>query len=287
MKSGYPNGFEFIEGLAKELSAKNLVFPTSLNVTMSIRSALSDPDSSAEKVAHIVGAEPVLSAQLLRLANSVAINMGNKKITDLHTAITRLGYALVRNVAISVGMRQLTEADPHYAAHPRINGLWKHSILVAALAFVLAKKKTRLSPDEAMLAGMLHDIGKFYILYRAKNYPDLFADESALDEIIWQWHAEISQVILESWEIPEEIAIAARDHEFLDHNHGHPGPADLTDVVMVANILGCQDKPGIPDGFNWETAPSAFERLQLNAETCIEVVKESEEEIQLITQALA
>lgn len=285
MESGHLNEFEFIEGLAKELSAKDLVFPTSLNVTMSIRSALNDPNSSAEKVAHIVGAEPVLSAQLLRLANSAAFNMSGKKITDLHTAITRLGYSLVRNVAISVGMRQLTEADPHYAAHPRINGLWKHSILVAALAFVLAKKKTRLNPDEAMLAGMLHDIGKFYILYRAKKYPRLFADESALDEIIWQWHAEISQVILESWEIPEEIAIAAGDHELLDHEHDNP--ADLTDVVMVANILGCQDKPGIPDGFNWETAPSAFERLQLNAETCLEVVKESEEEIRLLTQALA
>ncbi len=280
-----PNGFEFIEGLAKELSAKSLVFPTSLNITMRIRAALNDPNSSTEKVAHIVGAEPVLSAQLLRLANSAAMNTGGKTITDLRTAITRLGYALVRNVAISVGMRQLAEADQEGATQLRIEKLWKHCTLVAALAYVLAKKKARINPDEAMLAGMLHDIGSFYILTRAKNYPDLFADESTLDEIIQQWRAEIGQAILESWEIPEEIAAAVRNHEQSERTHA--GPADLTDVILVANILGCQAKPCIPENLDWETAPSAFERLKLDEETCATAMQESEEEIKRIAQALA
>ena len=284
MGTGQSKGFEFIEGLAKELSTKSLVFPTSVNITMRIRSALNDPNATTDKVAHIVGAEPVLSAQLLRLANSAVMNLGGKPVTDLHSAIPRLGYALVRNVAISVGMRQLTQATPQGSKDPRTEELWQHCILVAALSYVLAKKLTRLNPDEAMLAGLLHDIGAFYILTRAKNYPDLFTDEVALEDLIYQWHTEISQAILQSWEIPEEIAAAARDHELFDRVHY--GPADLTDLVMVANVLANQSTPGAPDAMDWQSAPSAFARLKLDADTCATVMRESAEEIKLVSQAL-
>ena len=105
------NGFRFIEGLTKELSSKTLIFPTSLNVTMRIRHALRDPDASTGDIARIVGSEPVLSGQLLRLCNSAAFNVGAKPVSDLRTAIARLGFSMVRNVAISVGMQQLKQSS--------------------------------------------------------------------------------------------------------------------------------------------------------------------------------
>ena len=102
----------------------------------------------------------------------------------MHTAITRLGFSLVRNVAISVGMRQLSQAHGKGRHVQAIEDLWKHSIFVAATHYVLAKKLTRINPDEAMLAGLLHDIGAFYIMTRAKNFPELFADKEVLQDII-------------------------------------------------------------------------------------------------------
>lgn len=281
MATGQSKGFEFIESLAKELSTKSLVFPTSLNITMRIRSALNDPNSSIDKVAHIVGAEPVLSAQLLRLANAAAMNTGGKPVVDLRTAIARLGYALVRNVAISVGMRQLSQSTPQGVMQPRVEKLWKHCILVASISYILAKKRARINPDEAMLAGLLHDIGEFYILTRAKDFPDLFTDEAATDEICHQWHAEVGQAILESWEIPEEIAAAIQDHETFDRTHA--APADLTDVIMVANILSGE---GMPENIDWEKAPPAFGQLRLDSETCGTVMAESEDEMKQIALAL-
>lgn len=284
METPSSKGFEFIQDLAKELSSKNLIFPTSLNATMRIRSALNDPDASISKIAHIVGAEPVLSAQLLRLANSAAARVGSRQITELQTAITRLGFSLVRNVAISVGMRQLSQAQEKGGMPQEVEALWKHSIFVAATSFVLAKKLTRINPDEAMLAGLLHDIGAFYILTRAKNYPELFADKAALQDVIQQWHAEIGEAILESWEIPESIQTASKEHESFDR--AVSGPPDLTDVVMVANILAEQPKPGTTENIDWNNAPSAFLRLKMNAETCTAVMLESEEEIKQIALAL-
>lgn len=277
-------GFEFIAGLAKELSSKDLIFPTSLNATMRIRSALNTTDISATQMARIVGTEPVLSAQLLKLANSAAIRVGSRQITELQTAITRLGFSLVRNVAISVGMRQLSQAQGKGRMPQEIEALWKHCIFVAATSYMLAKKLTKLNPDEAMLAGLLHDIGIFYILTRAQDYPELFADKEVLQDVIHQWHAEIGEAILESWEIPEGIQTALKEHDSFDR--AHSSPPDLTDVVMVANILAEQPQPGSPENIDWNNAPSAFLRLKMDAGTCVAVMLESEEEIQLIAQAL-
>lgn len=281
MPTGIPTGFEFIENLAKELSAKNLIFPTSLNITMRIRSALSDPNSSTDKIAHIVGAEPVLSAQLLRIANSAAMNSSGRSIVDLRAAISRMGYALVRNVAISVGMRQLSLSSPLGRMQPRIEELWQHSIQTASLSYVLAKKMTSINPDEAMLAGLLHDIGTFYILTRAKDFPDLFADEAVIKEIINNWHAEVGSAILEGWEIPKEIATAVADHAIIDRTHA--APADLTDVIIVADILSGE---GMPENIDWENAPPAFGQLKLDSETCLKVIRDCDEKMKQISQAL-
>lgn len=281
MASGLPKGFEFIECLAKELSSRNLVFPTSVNATMRIRSALNDPLASFDKIAHIVSAEPVLSGHILKIANSAAINVSGKKITDLRSAITRLGFAMVKNIAISVGMRQLSQATQEGDMQPKIEKLWKHSVQVGAISYILAKKATRLNADEAMLAGLLHDIGQFYILTRAHNFPELFADEAALAEITLQWHTEIAQSILESWEIPEEIASAVRDHDMLDRNHS--GPVDLTDVVMAANILA---EPGAVKALVDQGTPAHFGQLTLDPEMCQAIMLDTNEEIKQIAQAL-
>ncbi len=101
--------FEFIKGLSAELSSRNLVFPTSLKATMKIRQALDDPDMPIELVARIISTEPVLSAQVLMLSNTAMFNRTSKKIDELKVAVSLLGFGVVRNVAISVGMKQLKD----------------------------------------------------------------------------------------------------------------------------------------------------------------------------------
>jgi len=282
-RTGQSSGFEFIAGLATELSSKKLIFPTSISITMRIRQALNDPNASTDKIVHIVGAEPVLSAQLLRLCNTVAYSMGNKRISDLHAAVVRLGYTMVHNVAISVGMRQLMAGKAHGATPPVIEGLWKRSVRVAALAFVSAKRLTRVNPDTAMLAGLLHDIGKFYILNRARDYPDLFNNDAALWEVVDQWHADVGEAILESWEIPEDIDMAVRDHR--DITRTHDGPADLTDIVTTADFLDNASHAKKIQDLDWDAAPPALRRLNLNQERCTLLLKETKEELGQIVRA--
>lgn len=276
--------FAFIQGLTAELSSRNLVFPTSLNATMKIRRALNNPDLPVDQVARIISAEPVLSAQVLRLANSATFNPAGSKIVELRTAVQMLGFGVVRNIAISVGMKQLKEHQSSGQTSERMEGLWTRSLRVAALSFVLAKNLTRLSPDKAMIAGMLHDVGKFYILNRARHYQQLFVSERVLWEIVDQWHADIGAAILENWEISDDIRTAVLNYRTPAAPAAKPtltevlAGADLLDAHIVANSLSMLD----PDHL-----PIALLNLHLNLEQTELLMNESRDEIQSVLRLLS
>lgn len=277
--------FEFLESLTAELSAEELLFPTSLSVTLKIRHALNDANASNDKVARIISAEPVLSAQILRLANSVAYKSGNGHTTDLRQATVRLGFEMVRNVALAVGMKQLVQTRASAESPHLLNGLWNRSIRVAALSFVMAGKLTRLHPDAAMIAGLLHDVGKFYILSRAHSFTDVFTDQEALWDVIDRWHLSIGAAILESWDVDEEIRTAVLDHRDLQRTHR--GGPDLTDVVLAANILDAHHHVDREPLIHWDDLPPALILLHLDESAGTALMESAKEELDLIFQALA
>ncbi|MDO8178381.1 MAG: HDOD domain-containing protein [Undibacterium sp.] len=277
--------FEFIKGLTAELSSKNLVFPTSLKTTMKIRRALDTPDISNDQVARIISAEPVLSAQVLKLANSAMFNRTGRKIEELRAATVLLGFGVVRNVAISVGMKQLKDHQASGQTSERMEGLWTRSMRVAALSFVLARNLTKLSPDKAMIAGLLHDVGKFYILNRACLYQDLFVSEEALWDLVDQWHADIGAAILDSWEMSDDIRAAVMDHKSLDI--AVTGKATLTDIVAAANFLDGHFVGQSIALLDWTKVPAPLQNLQLDAERTENLMRETTQELAAILQVLS
>jgi HD-like signal output (HDOD) protein len=285
MMNSSSNEFEFIKALTAELSTNELVFPTSLNATMKIRHALNAPDISIDKIARVVGAEPVLSAYILRLCNSVAFNTTGTAVSDLRKATMRLGLSMVRNVAISVGMKQLVQSKSSAEVPRMIDGLWKRCIRISALSYVVAKKLTRVNPDTAMMAGLLLNIGKFYIINRAHAYAELFSDEAALWDLVDQWHANIGTAILESWEVPEEISNAVLNGA--DYEYTHRGPANLTDVVAAADFLDGKFYSGAEAELDWDTVPQTLVALNLDKEKCIALVDETKDELAMIFQAIS
>ncbi|MFZ6767897.1 HDOD domain-containing protein [Undibacterium sp. Di26W] len=276
--------FAFLEAFTAELSAKKLVFPTSLGATMKIRKALSQADISTDMVARIIGTEPVLSAKILHLSNSASFNPQGKKITDLRGATVLLGFAAVRNIAVSIGMKQLAENKFNGSLSAQMDGLWRRSLRVAALAMVIAKTHTRLSADKAMLAGLLHDIGKFYILNRANHYQDLFTSEQTLWELIDHWHASIGSAILEDWEISEDIRVAVMDHR--DHNPGSGHKLGLIDVVAVADFLDGHFVNETIAELDWSKVPGSFQLLDITPENIDELMQSTRTELALVLKAI-
>ncbi|MBX9900925.1 MAG: HDOD domain-containing protein [Burkholderiaceae bacterium] len=277
--------FEFIKGLTAELSSKNLVFPTSLKTTMKIRRALDTPDISNDQIARIISAEPVLSAQVLKLANSAMFNRSGKKVEELRAATVLLGFGVIRNVAISVGMKQLKDHQASGQTSERMEGLWTRSMRVAALSFVLARNLSKLSPDKAMIAGLLHDVGKFYILNRACLYQDLFTSEQTLWDLVDQWHVDIGAAILDSWEISDDIRAAVMDHKSLDIPLSNR--PTLTDVVAAANFLDAHFVAQSIENLDWNTRPTPLKNLQLDAERTSTLMQETTQELTAIMQVLS
>ncbi|HQC80901.1 MAG TPA: HDOD domain-containing protein, partial [Accumulibacter sp.] len=99
--------FKLLQDIAKDLSGEVVSFPTFLDITFQVRTALKKPDLSIEQLGTLVGAEPLMSTKIIRLANSAAMNASGRSIVDINTAISRIGVDAVRNVSFAVAMEQL------------------------------------------------------------------------------------------------------------------------------------------------------------------------------------
>ena len=228
--------FQMLEDIAHELSGKDIVFPTCFEVNLRLRKELQDPDLPNARIASIVSVEPLVVAKLIKLANSVLYNPNGLHVRNIPSAITRLGINLVRITALAIASKQMMMSKELVAFRDLSNALWNHSIKSAAAARVLARTYTHLNPDEAMLAGLLHDFGAFYMLYRAAQYPELCERPETVKYLIMQWHDSIGVSLLNALGLPEEIVQAILNH---DHPRGS-GPTPLktlSDVVYVSNIL--------------------------------------------------
>lgn len=226
--------FQMLADIAKELAGE-VVFPTYFDAVLRLRKTLQDPNQSLGKIAAAVAVEPLISAKLLHLANSVAFNPGGTEVLDLQAAIARLGINVVRSTALSIVMTQLLRAKGMAAYSELTHTLWDHSINTAAAARIIARKLTRINPEEAMLAGLIHDLGAFYMLYRATQYEELSQRPESVKYLIIQWHESIGVSLLNALGLPEEIVKATEDHDRL---HPPPNPVrTLTDVIYVANML--------------------------------------------------
>jgi HD-like signal output (HDOD) protein len=242
--------FQMLADIAQELSGE-VVFPTYFDAVLRLRKVLHDPEQSIANIARAVSVEPLISAKLLHLANSVAFNPDGRVLVDLKSAITRLGLNAVRTASLSIVMTQLMRAKGMADFSEITHALWDHSINCAAAAHVLARQMTRQNPDEAMLAGLIHDLGAFYMLYRATQYEELRHRPDSVKYLIVQWHESIGVSLLNALGLPEEIVEATIDH---DHMRQTPMPIrNLTDIIYVANMLSgghfewlLQDRPEMP-----------------------------------------
>jgi putative nucleotidyltransferase with HDIG domain len=276
-------GFEFVAQLCEELDENKLDLPTFPDVALRVKRALADPDISADQIARVVGSDPVFSARLLKVANSALMNSAGAQIKELRLAIMRLGFNMAYNIAVSIAVEQLMKSCKADHLHAHFTDLRHHSVQVAAYAYVIARRFTTINPDEAMLAGLLHDIGKYYILTKSGDHPELFGASDALGTILKDWHTAIGRSILEAWNFSDDIAMAADEHESLDRMH--VGPADLTDVVLVANLFSHQQSLEQLAELDWEAMP-ALRRLQLTADVALAVISDSQQEMQAIVNAL-
>ena len=165
---------EALDILVTRANQGDLVFSASVATSLKIKEALDDPDCSVDAASKMILNEPLLSARVVAIANSAAYNRG-MDVTSVKAAIARLGFRTLRAVVASLVMRQLAGSSKDPKIRAMVNKLWEHSAQVASLAQILARRITKLDPDTAMFAGIVHEVGGFYLLSRAEEFPCLLA----------------------------------------------------------------------------------------------------------------
>jgi len=279
-----PTPATFVRNLAKELDGGEVKLPSFPEVAMRVQRVLEDPRGTALQVAQVLGSDAALAARVLRIANSATFNPTGKPITDLQTAVGRLGGALVRSAAVSFAFRQSQEAGRYPALWPTLQELWRKGTLVAAIAYVLARETGAAKPDAALVTGLLHNVGRLYILERIHDKSQGVPDAAVWDQILHDWHPRLGRLILEHWKFDPAIVAAVADQNAW--NRPISASDRLTDVLVAATSLVpcvfCRDLIE----HTVASVPS-FERLGLAAAECNALLTRTAQQVKSLRDALA
>ena len=263
-----------LDAIAADAARGDIVFPTHTDIALRVQRLLDDPECSIDALGKLISAEPILAARVLGIANSIAYNPGGRSITDLKSAISRLGFASLRALAAAIIVRQMREMSRD-AEHRALAGkLWEHTAHVAALARLIAKRVTHQNPDAAFFAGIVHEVGSFYLISRASTFPGLLTSDLEL------WHGEgeaaVGRAVLQALEVPAHILEAM---EALWSGFLAMPPASLGDTLLLADQLSPIESPiDSLAGMSRQGMDVELELL-IDDETLSSILAESTEEV--------
>lgn len=223
--------------ISRDLLGGDMNFPTCLNIAVSIRDALTDPEVTVDHLAKLIGADPLITARILRMANCVTLNPSGVKVVSISNAVARLGFNVVRAVSLVLALEQLTKSQTMAVFAPLSEKIWEHSIQVAALSRILAKRLAVGNADEAMLAGLVSDIGTFYLMYRASTYQAYQQDQAYLMDLLHHFSVSVGGHVIQLLGLPESVVDALKP---CGKNLDEPVVC-LSDLIYLARKLAVVD----------------------------------------------
>ena len=271
---------EIYFSIGSALKDDKLPLPSLPDVAVRIHGLIESDSANAETIAHAVNSDPAIAAKLLKTANS-PLYRGASSFESTQAAIVRLGLSTTRQLVTTFAMRSVFQSD-NPILNEHMNRIWRHSIDVASLCYVLARLNRGLNPEQALLAGLLHDVGNIAIIAYAESHPYMLANEDTLVTVMDTMRSEIGSMILRKWEFPAELCEAAENAE----EWMSPGNPNLnyTDLVILAQLQLDTD----------DNAPSiasvpAFSKLSdqtLTLEGKLAVLEEASDQVSEMKQLL-
>jgi HD-like signal output (HDOD) protein len=226
--------FQLLEDIAKELQG-DIVFPTCFDVSARISEIMRSDSASLRQIAQEIQHDPLVTSKILQLANSASYNPSGHSITDIEKALNRTGLEIARSVALACALTQLAQTHETSIFAPELKQLLIHSLKTAAIAKALALKLTRVAPETAMLAGLIHDLGAFFILHRVTRYPELVERPESVSYLVAQWHESIGTILLDALGLPTEIINAVQEIDIPRVQITQP--RNLSEIVYIANLF--------------------------------------------------
>ncbi|MCP4186157.1 MAG: HDOD domain-containing protein [Gammaproteobacteria bacterium] len=270
--------------LFQHITSGNINLPSLPEVAQRIQQAFSQSSIDAEAITRIIQSDPAITAKLIMIANS-ALYQGAAQINTLQQAIVRIGLEATRKQVITYVVKELFKSSST-DLKTSMQRLWKHSRRVAAFSRVLAKQCGLFDPEQAQLAGLIHDLGEIAILQFVDEHPELYADGKKLMGAISSLRPQITSMLLHKWNFTDELITVGEECESWFRNPGDQ--ADLCDLVMIAqyhSFIGAAEIQELPP----ITKLPAFAKLGLKTgepEQIMAFMKESKAEADMIENLL-
>ena len=202
---------EYLERISNDiierLTAKQLKLPASPEIVLRVNALLNDDTKGLSDIATAMESHQTLAARILQVVNSPALRPA-KPITSLHTALSILGIALVKNLAISIAIREMFKSK-NFELKALLEATWFHSVEVGYLSSVYVSylDDRRYDPNTALVIGILHSIGSLPII-------DYFEQEKIPVDKFKAVEAElandISTSLVKEWGLPISFQEALR-----------------------------------------------------------------------------
>lgn len=208
------------------LSAVNAMPPLPA-VLSQLLGMLNDADCSSTAIAGMIERDSVLSGSVLRCVNSAYYGVASR-VSSIRHAVTLLGFATVRNLALAFSMRRMMQsAQPSGAIYATYS---RHAVACALMTQFLAHFTRSPQLEAAFAAGLFHDIGKLLVFTTTpelvpgivKLWEQGASYLDAEEEVLGVTHSELSSAVVTSWKLPSEIELAVRYH----HDPAAADPSD-------------------------------------------------------------
>ena len=260
----------------KKIIMDTKTLPTLPSVIYKLNSLSENDKSSIQEMARIVSSDQVISARVLRLANSPSY--GFYRVSTISNAMILLGVNVVKSLALSSSIFAIMEKD--------IVGLWEHSLGVGAAANIIARKLGLPECEEIATAGLLHDIGKVIISIKCsdaeKEILELVRERriytmEAEREIIDTDHAEVGGWLSKCWFLPDKLSEPITFHHDVAESVNHrikTAVVHIADVLISASGFSNSGESFVPlmQRIAWDT-------LKLNEQMLAEIVDELEDKL--------
>jgi HD-like signal output (HDOD) protein len=243
-----------IAELSADIKNNKLELPSPPDIIVKVRALAHNPNTTAEDFANLVKFDPNISGRIIKIANS-ALFGSRFHISSVQSAVARLGFSKIQNLITGLVIAQNFINAKTRGLENYFNEIWQQSNKVSAICYVLAHHKTDIDPEQALLAGMVHNIGVLPLMLRLNKISALNNEPKLLihvaNQVVPKLYPKAGKMILDKWNFSPLIASVAMTHNSLDRE-SH-GPIDLNDLVLVACELN-----KLPDFTDNATVPETF-----------------------------
>jgi HD-like signal output (HDOD) protein len=246
------------QALVMAIDNDDLVLPTLPEVALKIRQAAEDPEVSISHLSKVISRDTALTARLIKVVNSPLLR-ATQEVTDLHTAITRLGTNYSSNLSIGLVMEQIFHARSE-VVEQKMRDVWRRSLEVAGVCYALCRNHSQLKPDQAALGGLVHQIGVLPILTYAEDHYELLSDPVSLNHVIDSIHPLLGDKLLRGWDFPEMLVNVPAHYQDLERDSDS---LDYVDLVQVA-VLYCHKNTDHPLANAALSSLPAFRKLRID-----------------------